>query len=62
MGNVKENEVDIDEAWEEFRRQYEKLIVGTREVELQSEVKYLKLEVVRLNAVIEAYKELMNTK
>lgn len=62
MGNVKENEVDIDEAWEEFRRQYEKLIIGVRDKELQTEVKSLKLEVVRLNAVIEAYKELMNTK
>lgn len=54
--------MDIDEAWEEFRRQYEKLIVGVREKELQSEVKSLKLEVARLNTVVEAYKELMNIK
>lgn len=54
--------MDIDEVWEEFRRQYEKLIIGVREKELQTEVKSLKLEVVRLNAVIEAYKELMTVK
>ena len=51
--------MDIDEAWEEFRRRYEDLIVSVREEELQVQVKELKMEVTRLNAVIDAYKEIM---
>jgi hypothetical protein len=51
--------VDIDDAWEEFRRRYEDLIVSVREEKLQVEVKELQMEVTRLNGVIDAYKEFM---
>lgn len=51
--------MDVDDAWEEFRRRYEDLIISVREEKLQVQVKELQVEVMRLNAVIDAYKELM---